>query len=420
MIKPSASVPPSSDVKADVSWKRTLWVMAVTQGLMMMAFTSSGPFLPLFIEELGIYDKQVIVVWSGVIFSSGFLVAAIASPIWGSLADRKGRKAMVMRSSLAIAIFACLMGFTFSVWQLFALRMLQGVFSGFSGAAIALVATQIPKERIGFALGWMASAGMFGSMIGPLVGGILIDVADSYRVVFFMTSGFALLAFVITTLFIKKDTVVANTGPIKQKLTLRRKFQVFRELRALWTIMPVLFFAQFAIMSIQPVLPIFVKELMGDSDYLGTAAGFAFSVTGLAGLIAAPILGSRGDKYGYRRLLMICMVGTALFFLPQAFSYNIWMFLASRFGLGLFIGCILPMANALVAQMTPISQHGKVFGFTSSAMFLGNFAGPLFGSLVSSVFGIRFMLIAVSVIYLLNVIWVRLFVQNPSNSSGNA
>lgn len=420
MIKPTASVPDSPAVEADVSWKRTLWIMAITQGLMMMAFTSSDTFLPLFIEQLGVHDMREINVWSGVIFSSGFLMSALVSPLWGSLADRKGRKLMVMRSTLAIAIFTCLMGFTFSVWQLFAIRILQGVFSGFSGAAIALVATKIPEERLGFALGWLASAAMFGSLVGPLAGGVLVDTVHNYRVVFFLTSGFALLAFAITALFIKKDTVTANADPVQPKLTLRQQFQSVRELKALRTMIPVLFLAQFAVMSIQPVLPLFVKELTGDAAYLGTVAGFAFSVTGLAGLVASPILGKRSDKLGYRRVLTICMTGTALFFLPQALAPNIWVFIASRFGLGLFIGGILPTANALVAHLTPAHQRGRVFGFTSSATFLGSFAGPLFGGLASAAFGIRFMLIAVCAIYLLNVFWVRLLVQDPPQSSHKA
>lgn len=416
MIKPTASGSSPSHAEADISWKRTLWIMAIAQGLMMMAFTSSNTFLPLFIEELGVHDVRQINMWSGVIFSSGFLMSAIASPFWGSLADRKGRKMMVMRSMLAIALFTCLMGFTYTVWQLFAIRILQGVFSGFSGAATALLATQIPEERLGYALGWLASAAMVGSLIGPLAGGLLVDIVHNYRVLFFLTSGFALLAFAITALFIKKDSAAVNTGPAQPKLTLLQQFKSVRELTALRTMIPVLFLAQFAVMSIQPVNTLFVKELTGDSEYLGTAAGFAISVTGLAGLVAAPILGRRGDNLGYRRTLMICMTGTALFFLPQAFAPNIWVFIASRFGLGLFIGGILPTANALVAHLTPANQRGRVFGFTSSATFLGSFAGPLFGGLTSAAFGIRFMLASVCVIYLLNVIWVRFFVQDPPRS----
>jgi DHA1 family multidrug resistance protein-like MFS transporter len=166
-------------------------------------------------------------------------------------------------------------------------------------------------------------------------------------------------------------------------------------------------------MSIQPVLPLYMKELTGSTAYLGTIAGFAFSVTGLADLIASPFLGKRSDKLGYRRVLTICMTGAGLFFLPQALAPNIWVFIASRFGLGLFIGGILPTANALVARLTPASERGRVFGFTASATFLGSFAGPLLGGAGSAAFGIRSMLAAVCGLYFINMIWVRLRVKDP-------
>jgi DHA1 family multidrug resistance protein-like MFS transporter len=403
----------SATARTDDSWRKVLWTMAIVQGLVMMAFTSSGPFLALFIEQLGVHDLREVAVWAGVISSSNFLISAIVSPMWGEVADRKGRKLMVMRSTLAISLFTCVMGFTQSVSQLLAVRMLQGAFSGFSGAANALVATRIPEERLGFALGWLASAGMIGSLLGPMAGGLMVDYVHSYRVVFFLTAAFAMTAFIITALFIKEGPIEASSRPARPKLSLLQQFRSARELTALYSMFPVLFLAQFSVMSIQPVLPLYMKELTGSTAYLGTIAGFAFSVTGLADLIASPFLGKRSDKLGYRRVLTICMTGAGLFFLPQALAPNIWVFIASRFGLGLFIGGILPTANALVARLTPASERGRVFGFTASATFLGSFAGPLLGGAGSAAFGIRSMLAAVCGLYFINMIWVRLRVKDP-------
>lgn len=419
-MNPKNVDPASPDEGEDTTWKRTLGVMAATQGLMMMAFTSSDTFMPLFIEQLGVADSAQLHIWSGIIFSSGFLISALAAPIWGSISDRSGRKLMVIRATLAVTVFTCLMGLTTSVWQLLAIRLLQGVFGGFSGAATALLATNMPEKRMGYALGWMASAAMFGSLIGPLAGGILVDLLSSYRAVFFLTSGFALTAFLSVALFIRKDTLASNNVPSKQKPTLLKQFRAVRELTGLRALFPVLFLAQFSIMSIHPVLPVYIKELTDGTEYLGTLAGFAISVTGMAGLIVSPILGKRGDKLGHRRMLTICMIGTGLFFLPQALAPNIWVLIASRFGLGLFIGGILPAANALVAHLTPIHQRGSVFGFTTSATLLGSFGGPLFGGLMSAAFGTRIMLAAVCVILLVNVLWVRYFVQDPPPSETDA
>ncbi|MCK9905659.1 MFS transporter [Microbacteriaceae bacterium K1510] len=140
-------------------------------------------------------------------------------------------------------------------------------------------------------------------------------------------------------------------------------------------------------------------------------------MTGFADLIASPFLGKRSDKLGYRRVLTICMTGAALFILPQALAPNIWVFIAARFGLGLFIGGIMPTANALVARLTPANQRGRVFGFTASATFLGSFAGPLIGGIGSAAFGIRIMLGVVCLLYLLNMFWVRFRVKELTTAT---
>jgi DHA1 family multidrug resistance protein-like MFS transporter len=292
--------------------------------------------------------------------------------------------------------------------------MMQGAFSGFSAAAIALVSTVIPEEKLGFALGWTQSAGMIGSLIGPLVGGFLADTLHSYRAVFYLTSTFALAAFLVTLLLVKEE-FPASKGGGKRKLSLFGQFRAVKDLKSVHTMFLVLFVTQFSVMSVQPVLPVYMKELMqGETGLLGTIAGFAFSVTGLADLIASPFLGKRSDQLGYRRVLTICMTGAGLFYLPQALAPNIWVFVASRFGLGLFVGGILPTANALVGRLTPAKQRGQVFGFTSSATFLGSFAGPLLGGFGSAALGIRWMLAVTSVLYLLNMVWVRLKVKDPA------
>ncbi|TVY12032.1 multidrug efflux MFS transporter [Paenibacillus cremeus] len=392
--------------------------MSLVQGIMMLAFTSTSSFMAFYIEQLGVHEMHKVDIWSGVIQSATPLVAALASPIWGSLSDRTGRKMMVLRSTVAIAIFNALAGLSQNTWQLLGLRALQGAFSGFSAAAIALVSTVIPEEKLGFSLGWIQSAGMVGSLLGPLVGGLLADSVGSYRAVFYLTSTFAILAFVVTLIFVKEDFQPAggNKGGGKRKLSLVGQFRAVKELKSVQTMFLVLFITQFSVMSVQPVLPVFMKELMnGTTGLLGTIAGFAFSVTGLADLIASPFLGKRSDQLGYRRVLTICMTGAGLFYLPQALAPNIWVFVASRFGLGLFVGGILPTANALVGRLTPKHQRGQVFGLTSSATFLGSFAGPLLGGLGSAALGIRWMLGFTCLLYLLNMVWVRLKVKDPES-----
>src|SRR5207302_4672494 len=123
--------------------------------------------------ELGVETASAVDLWAGILNGVTSFVAAFASPVWGRVADRRGRKLMLLRSSLAIAVFTALMGVAANVWQFFAFRALMGVFAGFSSAAIALVASQVPEERLGYALGWLSTGQLVGSLVGPLIGGAL-------------------------------------------------------------------------------------------------------------------------------------------------------------------------------------------------------------------------------------------------------
>ncbi|SFU32272.1 MFS transporter [Alicyclobacillus macrosporangiidus] len=393
-------------------WQRTLWVMCAVQGIMMMAFSSMSPFLPLYIEELGVRDPRAVDLWAGVIASSNFLIMALVSPLWGAIADRRGRKLMVLRTTVAISFFTFVMGWVHNVWELLGARVLQGAFSGYSASATALVATVVPEEKLGTALGWMQSSAMIGALVGPLAGGLVSDHVHSYRVVFYLTSAFAMTAFLITFFLVKEGFHKPAAAPANKRSFIGQ-FRAVRALKPVQAMFLVLFLAQFSVMNVQPVLPVYIKELAAHSQHVATYSGLAFAVTGLAGLVAAPIIGNRSDRLGYRRTLVIAMFGAGLFYIPQALAQNIWVFIFSRFGLGLFVGGILPTANALVGRLAPKDQRGQIYGFTSSSTFLGSFAGPLLGGFGSALFGIRTMLGLTAALYLLNMLWVYWKVQDP-------
>lgn len=383
--------------------------MVGVQFVMSVALSVISPILPLFLPELGIRDPAAVNFWSGVLNSVNFLIAAFVSPLWGSLADKYGRKSMVLRSSIAICIFTALMGFSQHLWQLLGLRALMGSFSGFSASAIALVATQVPERKLGFALGWLATGQLIGTLTGPVIGGVVSDITGNYRITFFFTSVVSAIAVTIAYWGVseRRDGLRAEAKP--------SVFAAFRSLGQSHGLLPlflVLLLTQFAVRSIQPVVTPFVRELTDSPAGIATLAGFAFSITGLADLVASPFLGKRSDKIGYRRVLVICLAGGAVMSLPQALVSTYWQFLALRFGLGMFIGGILPTANALVGRLVPASQHGLAYGLTASAAFLGSFLGPFTGGSLAAVAGIRWVFVVTSFLFLVNLIWVLRVVPN--------
>ena len=391
------------------SWQRTLWLMVTVQAMMSFAFSVSGPFLPLYVIQLGVKPIAAVSIWAGVIASANFLLAAVFSPFWGGVADRTGRKAMVIRSCVAIAIFTALMGLVQNVWQLFAARACMGIFSGFSAAAIAMVGTAVPEESLGFSLGWMATGQLIGGLGGPLFGGVLADRLHDYRQVFFATAAVALTATIVCALLVREPARPAR--PREGRASFSQSLREVASHPQLAPMFLVVLLAQVVAFGVQPIVPLFVRALAGNASGVATAVGLAFAVTGLADLIASPFLGKRSDRIGYRRVLLISLCGVAAFTIPQAFVRGIAAFVALRFGVGLFLGGVLPTANALIGRLFPLERRGQVYGITSSATFLGMFAGPLLGGAIGARFGFEAVFLTIGALALANLAWVAVSVR---------
>jgi DHA1 family multidrug resistance protein-like MFS transporter len=320
------------------------------------------------------------------------------------VADKHGRKLSLIRSSLAIGIFTAAMGLATNVWWFFGARAVMGAFAGFSSAAIALVASQVPERRLGYALGWLSTGQLVGSLIGPVLGGVMADLTGSYRMPFFCTGGITLAALALVWAIVHEDfTPPKNTGPSKSILSGLRLLTGSASLLALFV---VLLMAQFSVRTVQPVVTLFVQDLIGSPPEIATLAGIAFSVTGLADLVSSPFLGKRSDIIGYRKVLLICLLGATLTSAPQIFVGSYWAFVAERFAVGLFIGGILPTANALIGRSVSRENRGTIFGMTASATFLGNSLGPLTGGSIAALLGIRWVFVVTTVLLAANLVWV--------------
>jgi DHA1 family multidrug resistance protein-like MFS transporter len=401
-------------------WQRTLWLMIFVQFVTSLSFSVLTPVMPLFLPDLGVTDPVHIDIWSGVLNAASPLVAAFVSPLWGRVADRRGRKLMLLRSCASMVVFTVLMGLSLNVWQFFAARTLMGAFAGFSAAAIALVASQTPERRLGYALGWLATGQLVGSLFGPVIGGAVADLSGSYRVPFFVTAAITAVGLVLAQVMVRENF---TPSPATQH---RSAWSAIRVLGGAGGVLPlffVLLLGQFAVRTVQPLVTLYVQELVGNVPALATLAGAAFSITGVADLIASPFLGKRSDVIGYRRVLLICLAGATLASAPQAFAGSYTVFVVERFVLGMFIGGILPTANALVGRLVARSDRGTVYGLTASATFFGNSLGPLTGGALAATVGIRWVFLVPSALLAANLVWVyatvsELKAESPADEGG--
>jgi DHA1 family multidrug resistance protein-like MFS transporter len=386
------------------NWRYTLWVMVGIQFVNTMANSALTPIMPLFLPVLGVESVTAIDIWAGILSGTTSFVAAFTSPVWGKLSDQHGRKLMLIRSSFAIALFTALMGVAADVWQFFAFRALMGVFAGFSSAAIALVASQVPEGRLGYSLGWLSTGQLVGSLAGPIIGGALADLTGSYRIPFYCTSAMIVVSLILVMFTVHEQFARPPKGgggrPMMAGLVALIRSPT------LLALFFVLLMAQFAVRTVQPIVTLYVKEMVGNLPNVATLAGIAFSITGVGNVISAPFLGNRSDTLGYRRVLLICLAGAALTTLPQAFTTNYWVFTAERFAVGLFIGGLLPAANALVGRLVARGERGAVYGMTSSAMFMGNSLGPLLGGFIAAGFGLHWVFLLTAAVIVVNLGWV--------------
>ncbi len=394
------------DAAGSPTWRRTLAVMIGIQLGMNMGFTVLSPIMPLFLPVLGVHDPASIDLWAGLLASVTSFIAAFVSPFWGRVADRRGRKLMVLRSCFAICLFIGLMSVVQTAWQLLGLRALMGAFAGFNAAAITLIASQVPARRIGYALGWLSTGQLVGTLIGPLVGGGIADVTGSYRAPFLFTSVVCLVCGLCTLWLVHEGYQPPKSS--RGSLSPFKSFAFLARSPGLLPLFVVLLLAQFAVQAVQPVVTLYVQELAGPRPDVATLGGIAFSITGVADLLASPFLGRRSDTLGYRRVLLICLAGAALASAPQALVGSYWAFVAARFGLGLFVGGILPTANALVGRLAAPGDRGLVYGITASAMFLGGSLGPLSGGVIAATAGLHWVFLITATLLTVNFAWVFL------------
>lgn len=385
-------------------WHRNLGALWLAQTLSAVGFSFILPFIPLYVRALGVVGVTEAAQWAGMIGAASAVSMTIAQPIWGTLADRYGRRPMVIRSMVGGGIIITVMGFATSPGQLLALRFVQGAITGVSAASTALAATSVPKRRLGFALGLMQVAMFVGTSVGPLVGGVIADTLG-YRASFYASGALLLLGGAIVIGLVREDfTPPAADEP-------RRS--VWAESRALLAmgVLPVLvgivFLIQLGGMIVSPVLSLFVEELSQGAN-AATAAGTIMAATGLASATAAVLIGRLSDRVGHGVVLPVCLLGAAAAYFPQAAVSELWQLLALRLILGLFLGGLMPSANALVASIVPEARRGAAFGLTATANALAHLVGPLAGAGIATQWGMREVFVATGVLFAAAWAWVSL------------
>lgn len=386
-------------------WKKNLFVLSIAVFIAGIAFSEIMPFLSLYINTLGNFSHQQLNFWSGIVYSGTFIVSAVVSPWWGKLADKKGRKPMILRAGIGMSVVIACMGLVQNVWQLLLLRMLQGVFAGFISNSNALVATETPKTNSGQALGTIASATTAGTLLGPLVGGALTSIF-SYRITFMITGGLLLLCSILVLFFVHED----DFKPVTAK-KLDKASGVIKSLRSPHLIFGLLLttlIIQAANNSINPIVSLYVRQLLNGHDNVVFISGVIAALPGIATFLVASRFGALGDKIGTHKIIVAGFIAASIFFFLTAFVRNTVELGILRFLVGFSDACLFPQVQTMLTKNSPAAVTGRTFSWNQSAMYIGNIVGPLLGSFVSGMFNYSMVFIVTTVIVLINLLLFRI------------
>lgn len=366
------------------TWRRNLVVCLFGSFTTVMSMTLLLPFLPLYVQQLGVMGQASILQWSGIAYAATFVTAGLVAPLWGRLGDRYGRKSMLLRASLGMAICVSVMGFASNIWHLVGLRLLVGLAGGYSSGATILVAIQTPPERSGQALGLLATGVMAGNLAGPLLGGYL-PMVIGIRGTFWLAGILIFAAFIATARFVDEpprptdDKRIAVTGSWAD---VPHKSLVAAMMLAGLALM-------IANMSIEPIITIYVGSFIDDNAMMTMMAGLVVSAAALGSMLSASQLGRLADRVGAGRVILLGLFVAALLLIPQAFVTSVWQLVALRFLMGLALGGLLPCVSAVVRSNVPEHYVGTALGLSVSSQLAGQFVGPILGGFVGGHVGMR-------------------------------
>lgn len=368
-------------------WVVTLTILVASAFLMDMSFTMITPFLPVYLSsELGAKASEVDM-WSGAVFAVTFFVSGLLGPVWGVLADRKSRKLMALRASIGLTISYALCGIVQTPMQLFAARFFQGLCAGLYPALLALLAASIPARKTGLSMGLMQGGMTVGAVVGPFVGGVLADYFGMRESFFVASIALGLISLLIGFCIKEKPRTIKVTSRNWFDWSVLRQPAIFKMLIACAVIHTSLF-------SAQPILPLYIAQLQGGMDNIMMLSGTIFSVCAISIMIASPIMGAAGQKYGFLKVLSCSLFFAGLLISAQVLGrtpleFGVWRFIA-----GFAIAGLIPLVNSIISTECPPDKKGEVFGFNFLTGHAGMALGPFAAGALSGWFGYQAVIVA--------------------------
>lgn len=380
-------------------WQRNLKIAWIGTFFTGASFSIVMPFMALYIEELGV--KGDMVEWyTGLSVAISALASALVSPIWGRLADRYGRKPMMIRASMVMTFTMGGLALVPNVFWLLFLRTLNGLFAGYVPNATALIASQVTQNRSGYALGTLSTGLTAGVLIGPLLGGTLSE-AFGMRGTFLLVGLILFICCLLTIFGLRENFKPVEKG---EMMTLSQVFAKIPSKSMLIGLFVTSMIIQISAQSIAPMLALYIRYL-GQRDSILFYSGLIVSAMGFSSLLSTPYLGKLGDRIGNHRLLLMGLFYSFLLYFLCGFAGSALQLGILRFAYGFGVGALMPSVNSLLTKMTPKEGISRIFSFNQSFSYIGQVLGPFVGSAVATGLGYRWVFFVTAMIVFGNFVW---------------
>ncbi len=384
------------------SWRKNIYMLAVCNSFTASSYTMIVPFLPLYLLELGA-DESEVTIYSGFVYAVTFLIASVMAPVWGKMADVRGKKVMGMRAIVMLAGTYLFGGFVTSPEGLFVMRIIQGFANGFMPMAMTMGSCFSPRTEIGYGLGIIHSGLTVGTVIGPLIGGLVaywVGMRNSFYV-----AGGALVFLSFLYWFVldepptAEEKALRDGEPLPQPVPFKentgeRKTGIVTDMafvlgnRRLLAIFFLIFCSNLVNNILQPMIALHIGSLLGSRENVSLISGFVFGLGGLSGALVVANWGKFGQRKGFLRTLAYAFCGAGIFTVAQYFARDVYTFGALQFFFGLFFIGANPTTGALLARTAPADFQGRAFGLSSTFYQLGGVVGPVLAGFIAAAIGV--------------------------------
>ncbi len=367
------------------SWQRNLYIIFFTEVIMQIGMSFVNPFMPLLVQELGNFNSsRETALWAGIVTGVSGIAMFLSAPLWGILADRSGRKPMLLRSIFGTAIVVSLTAFASNIYYLVALRFANGLLSGIKPAIYALVSTTTPREKLPWAMGLISLGTFIGTTLGPLIGGYLADKIG-FRYTFLTTVAILIICGLVVIFFAwEKFERPAQV----QAFSLHRIWGLAIS-RQMVPILVVEFALQASPQMVSPIIPLVIKDLDPIGKAAATQTGLALGLMGVTAGIAAFVTGRLGGNISLKKILVVSCLAGALLYLPPLWAVTVAQLIIFVALTGVPKGGLITSASAVVGLSVSQSQQGIGYGIAHSAKSLGNGVGPLLGGSLGRLIGLK-------------------------------